>query len=178
MSNILTDLKGENNFAFGALYKDYFGKVRRFIVQNSGNEADAEDVFQDAMLVLVEKLRQDNFQLTASIGTYVMAICKNIWFKKLRKSNWELDTKLMQEQAFFIEIHEAIENEKTYWDKLQGYMKKISDHCNRLIHDIFFNQKSIEHIQQEYGYTNKHNAVNQKHKCINQIKKVKEQEKT
>ena len=79
---LINDLKGENNYSFGQLYKTYFSMVNRFVLNNSGQTEDAEDLFQDTMLVLIEKLRQDNFELTASIKTYIMAIAKNIWLKK------------------------------------------------------------------------------------------------
>ncbi|MDG1870839.1 MAG: hypothetical protein P8I78_02620, partial [Flavobacterium sp.] len=71
---IIEDLKGENNQAYGELYKAYFGMVEYFILNNNGRTDDAEDIFQDTMIVLLEKLRQDDFMLTASIKTYIMAI--------------------------------------------------------------------------------------------------------
>tara|TARA_R110002096_G_scaffold432976_1_gene650730 strand:+ start:10913 stop:11464 length:552 start_codon:yes stop_codon:yes gene_type:complete len=172
---ILTDLKGENSFAFGELYRDYFGTVKRFVISNNGTLADAEDIFQDTMLVLVEKMRQDHFQLTASLKTYIMAISKNLWFKKLRDSHLQTDAAAFDEEKFFEEIDSAIEAEKNYREKVQGYLKKITTHCNRLINDIFFKGKLIEEIQKEYGYSSRHNAINQKHKCISQIRKVKEE---
>ncbi|WP_159023741.1 RNA polymerase sigma factor [Formosa sp. L2A11] len=176
MDNVLTDLKTENNFAFGKLYRDNYGKISRFVQNNSGNQADAEDLFQEAMMVLVEKLRQDNFQLTASIDTYVYAICKNLWFKKLRNTNFQLSIDDMQSLEFQDAINDSIEAEKTYSEKLKGYLLKITDHCNRLIHDMFFKEKAIEQIQKDYGYSTRHNAQNQKHKCVEQIRKVKEKE--
>ncbi len=176
MSSILIDLKTENNFAFGKLYQHNFQKITRFVQNNSGSRADAEDLFQDAMIVLVEKLRQDQFQLTASIDTYVYAICKNLWFKKLRHSNYELQMDSIQSLDFLLSINEAIEDEKTYIEQLKSYLLKITDHCNRLLHDIFFKQKAIEIIQKDYGYTTRHNTQNQKHKCVEQIRKIKEKE--
>lgn len=178
MDTILIDLKTENNFAFGKLYQDNYGKISKFVQNNSGNHADAEDLFQDAMMVLVEKLRQDNFKLTASIDTYVYAICKNLWFKKLRDKNYELSADELHSFEFLNSINESIDNEKTYSEKLKGYLLKISDHCNSLIHDIFFKEKAIEQIQKDYGYSSRHNAQNQKHKCVEQIRKVKEKEET
>ncbi len=175
-NEIITDLKGENNFAFGKLYEDYFEMVKRFVTTNSGTLADAEDIFQDTMLVLVEKIRQDHFQLTASLKTYVMAISKNLWFKKLRNPHTDSNTSQFDEEKFFQEIDTAIEAEKNYREKVQSYLKKITNHCSRLIDDLFFKGKEIEDIQKEYGYTTRHNAINQKHKCINQIRKVKKQE--
>ncbi len=176
MNIILSDLKTENNFAFGNLYQSNFGKISKFVQNNSGNQADAEDLFQDAMMVLVEKLRQDNFQLTASMDTYVYAICKNLWFKKLRDKNHELSLDELQSNNFQMSNSDSIENEKTYLEKLKGYLLKITEHCNRLINDIFFNEKAIEQIQKDYSYSTRHNAQNQKHKCVEQIRKVKKEE--
>ena len=175
-SDIIIDLKGESNQAFGALYKNYFGLVSRFITNNNGTNHDAEDIFQDTMIALVAKLRQDDFVLEASVKTYIMAIAKNLWFKKLRAANRETEFTDIHDNKFYEEISLAIEQEKTYWDKLQNYIHQITEHCKGLIHDMFFKNKPIEQIQKDYGYSTKHNAQNQKHKCVEQIRKVKEQE--
>jgi RNA polymerase sigma factor (sigma-70 family) len=176
ITEIIDDLRGENNKAFGQLYKAYFGMVNRFVTNNNGRTGDAEDIFQDTMMVLLEKLRQDNFQLTASIKTYIMAISKNLWLKRLRNVSRETEFTDIHGNNFYEEISISIEQEKNYWDKLQNYIHKISDHCQGLIHDIFFKEKAIEQIQQEYGYSTKHNAQNQKHKCVEQIRKIKEED--
>lgn len=176
-TDIIIDLSTESNFAFGELYKKYFSVINRFIVNNSGSSDDAQDIFQDTMLVLVEKLRKDDFILTASIKTYIMAIAKHLWFKKIRDSAHIIELSESHHQVFFEEIEFSIEQEKTYLDKLQLYMTKITDHCNRLLHDMFFKNKPIEEIQQQYGYSSRHNAQNQKHKCVEQIRKVKNKEK-
>ncbi len=175
-TEILFDLKGENNQAFGALYKNYFATVNRFITNNSGTSQDAEDVFQDTMIALVAKLRQDDFVLKASVKTYIVAIAKNLWFKKLRTANREIAFTDIHDNKFYEEITLAIEEEKSYWDKLQNYIDKITDHCRGLILDMFFKNKPIEQIQKDYGYSSIHNAQNQKHKCVEQIRKVKERE--
>lgn len=171
---IIEDLKGENNKAYGELYKAYFGMVEYFILNNNGRTDDAEDIFQDTMIVLLEKLRQDDFMLTASIKTYIMAITKNLWFKRLRYAHRETEFTTVHDNKFYEEIELAIENEKTYVDKLQSYLHKISKHCQGLIHDMFFKEKAVEEIQKEYGYATKHNFQNQKYKCVQQIKKMKE----
>lgn len=174
--DILFDLRGENNHAFGALYKEHFGNVRRFVLKNSGNAQDAEDLFQDTLLVFVGKVRQDDFQLTASTKTYLMAIAKHLWLKKMRGTALEVLFDEADNTSFYEQLQSSIDQETTYWDKLQYYLSKITAHCSRLMHDMFFRNKSIEVIQQEYGYSTKHNAQNQKHKCIEQIRKVKEKE--
>lgn len=175
-TDILIDLKGESNYAFGELYQNHFNSIQYFVTHNSGSTMDAEDIFQDTMLVLVQKLRQDDFQLTASVKTYIMAIAKHLWLKKLRNSSREIEFTDLNDEKFYDEITLSIEQEKTYLDKLQFYMTQITDHCSRLMHDMFFKNKPIEQIQKEHGYSTKHNAQNQKHKCVEQIRKVKEKE--
>ncbi|CAN5444652.1 hypothetical protein BH10BAC6_BH10BAC6_17060 [soil metagenome] len=175
-TEILTDLKGENNNAFGILYKEYFGMVLRFVKNNSGRADDAEDIFQDAMVVLIQKLRQDEFELTASLKTYVMAISKNLWLKRLRTAYRETELTAIYDDQFYEEIDLAIEQEKSYKDQLQTLLHKITAHCQGLIHDMFFKEKTIDDIQRDYGYSSIHNAQNQKHKCIEQIRREKERQ--
>lgn len=168
--NNIDALRAEQSKAFDALYHTYFVSVRRFVCNNSGKEADAEDVFQDAMMVLVKKIREDKFRLTASMGTYIMAISKNIWLNRLRdahRNNNRIDVYL---KTVFSEVDEAIEQEKAYKSQLQKYIYKVSKHCQGVIEDVFFKGKTTAQIQQEYGYSSKQNAANQKYKCVEQLR--------
>lgn len=174
--NIISDLRNGDSSSFKKLYGLYFPSVKKFILKNSGAIDDAKDNFQDTLLVLVEKLRVDDFELTASLKTYIIAISKNLWFKKLRNISYrkEIEFTDVHSDKFYCDISSSIDNEKTYWEKLQFYLTKITSHCNRLLHLMFFKNKSIEDIQAEYGYSSKHNAQNQKHRCIEQVRKIKE----
>lgn len=175
-SEMLSALKSHNQLAYNKLYIDYYPTVLKFIINNSGSEADAEDTFQEALMVLIGKLEYDNFKLTASLQTYLVAISKNIWFKKLRNRHFEIEVTDLSRADFLDELDQAIENEKSYLERLKLYLNKISKHCNKLINDMFFGGKTIEEVQADYGYSSRHNAINQKHKCINQIRRVKEED--
>lgn len=170
----LSELKIEDSKAFSYLYKLHFHMIKRFVVANSGSKEDAEDIFQDTMIVLLQKLRRDDFQVTASLKTYIMAIAKNSWFKKLRNKSQFKESEFTEalDNKFFDEVDLAIENEKKFTDKLYYHLGKITIHCQRLIQDIFFKEKTIDQIQKEYGYSTKHNAQNQKFKCVEQLKKA------
>ena len=172
-SHIMTDLRGENNLAFGELYKNYFASVEKFIKNNSGSAADAEDLFQDTLVVLLQKLRQDDFVLTASLKTYIMAITKHLWLKKLRVPYQEQAFSEFFSNSLQHQVHSSIEEESSYMEKLMHYMHRISKHCKGLLHDMFFKNKGIAQIQEQYGYSSRHNAINQKHKCVEQIRRVK-----
>ncbi len=169
---MVANLRNGNRDSYEALYKENFASVEKFITKNSGTIDDAKDIFQDTLLVLIEKLRADNFELTASLKTYIIAISKNLWFKKLRYQSYYRQSEFSD--TFNSEISTSINDEKSYWEKLQSYLSKITAHCNHLLQSMFFKNKNIEAIQKEYGYSSRHNAQNQKHKCIEQVRKVKE----
>lgn len=173
---MVANLRNGNRASYETLYKENFASVEKFITKNSGTIDDAKDIFQDTLLVLIEKLRADNFELTASLKTYIVVISKNLWFKKLRYQSYYRQTEFSEalSNKFNSEISLSINDEKSYWEKLQTYLSKITAHCNHLLQSMFFKNKNIEAIQKEYGYSSRHNAQNQKHKCIEQVRKVKE----
>lgn len=76
--------------AFSHIYTDHFQMVKKFVLINNGNISDAEDLYQDTMIILSRKLEDDDFKLTAKLSTYIMAIAKNLWYKKLRDSRRSL----------------------------------------------------------------------------------------
>lgn len=174
--NLFEQLKAEQSKAFEMLYSDSFQSVSRFVINNKGNIDDAEDVFQEAMLVLVHKIRSNEFRLSASIGTYVMAVCKFVWLKRLRqaKNIVSIDAWLPYNDK---ELEEVILAETAYKGKLQKYLHKISKHCQMFIDQVYFQGKSIEQIQQQYNYSTKQNALNQKYKCLEQIRREKNKDK-
>ena len=170
----IKDFKCNSNEAFGILYSSYFLFTKQFVLNNKGSGEDAEDIFQDALIVLYEKLYADNFQVYTCLENYVSGIAKNLWLKKLRK---QFNTEEISENYYAknsAEIDLAIENERNYIDKLADYIGRVSSHCQNLIEDIFMKNKSIEEIQSKYNYSTKKNAQNQKYKCVEQIRKIKE----
>jgi len=173
-NNAIDDLKKERNTVYARLYRQHFAKIQRFVVNNSGQAIDAEDIFQDTLLVLVEKLRHDDFKLTASLGTYIYAISKNLWLKRLRDVPDNVAYKDSQDQRFYEDMNAAIKEEMTLKEKITDYLSQISSHCHRLIHALFYQDKTIAEIQKEYGYSSRHSAQNQKYKCMKQLKKAKQ----
>lgn len=169
----IDDFKRNSNVAFAILYQQYFIYTKKFVLNNKGNLEDAEDIFQDSLVILYEKLYTDDFKARTCLGYYISGISKNLWLKKLRSKEFFIEIPENYYATHQEEINLAIENERDYWDRLNGYINSISTHCKNLIQDIFMKNKSIEEIQSKYQYSSKHNAQNQKHKCVEQIRKIK-----
>ena len=163
-------LKSKDNKAYEILYKFYYPSVRHFICKNNGSEDDAKDIFQETILVLLEKVPKEDFNLTSSLKTYIFAISSNLWLKRLRDSNKLVKTELGLYEKYLTDYEEAEVN-PSFGNRLARIYRKITGKCRTLLHAIYYDEKNIDEVTKEFGYTNKHNAQNQKYKCLEQARK-------
>lgn len=175
-NTLLIRLGNDDNAAFGVLYEHYFPGIAAYIINNCGNTEDAEDIFQEAVIVLRHKIRQPDFLLTATIKTYLFSIARNLWLKHLR------DNKLLPVADISIYHWETTSfsttphPEKSKDEKVQSWISRITGHCQRILLALFFYREPMDVLMKKMGWKNKHTAANQQYKCIQQVKKIKQQE--
>ena len=68
---ILSGIRDKDTNVLDFIYKSYYHQIKVFITQNQGSMEDAKDIYQDAMLVIYQKLQQNNLKLTCSFNTYL-----------------------------------------------------------------------------------------------------------
>jgi len=80
------ELQSENA-AIKFLYFKYYPKVEWYILKNGGTKTEAADVFQDSMIVLYNRIKQDASPLRSSVWTFLYSVCRNTWLKTMRTRN-------------------------------------------------------------------------------------------
>ncbi len=120
------------------IYREYFPSVVHMVKTNNGAAIDAEDIFQDALLVVFEKIRSPGFNLTCTFRTYLYSICRNLWMHRLEKLNREFIPYEMMEDTL-ITYHEPekvfMEVEK---DKLFHYhFLRLGENCQKILLLVF-----------------------------------------
>ena len=80
---LLKGLAQNDTKAIDTIYKNNFGMIQAFILNNNGTYDDARDIFQEAMIVLFEKARTESFELSSQIKTYIYSVCRRLWLKRL-----------------------------------------------------------------------------------------------
>ncbi len=168
---LLERLRREERVAFEFLYRYHFPPVLRFVLTNSGTRADAEDLFQEALLVLIDKARQPHFELTASVKTFLYAISRNLWLKRLRDQ-----ARSLPGADFWLEPGVAPdgEAEESPAERVSAWILRISPTCQRLLHDLYWLNQTLEGLRRRVGYKNKHTASSMKNKCLEKIRAVAE----
>jgi RNA polymerase sigma factor (sigma-70 family) len=151
-------------------YEREFSKVAWLILKNSGTLEDAKDIFQDAMVILMDKFAWSQFDLDCSLGTYIYSICKNIWKEKLRKQKKENEfTDIVYYDS--TEISTDYYNEKPdIFHQVTKAIEKLGNPCKKLIELYYFENYSWEEIAAKLGYASAASARNQKYKCLERIR--------
>lgn len=172
-NQVMINLKKRDNAAYQLLYTFYYPAIERFVKRNSGTEADAQDVFQETIIVLLDKVPKQDFILTSSIKTYIFAVASNIWLKRLRDSRHiTLLTEDYELEDLTLAEWERKENSMIRRNILQRIMHKVSKHCVIFLTKTFLHGVTREKLVEEMGYKNTHTFDNQKYKCLEQARKT------
>ena len=173
---LLNQLKTGENASVELLYKHHFPSISSYIRKNMGSKEDAEDIFQEAILVLLNKVKQHDFTLTSSLKTYLYAISKNLWLKRLRDNKLisadDLEPYQTESDTFSVELI----TEKSKEEQVHSWLAKITANCQRILNALFMHNESMESVMKKMGWKNKHTAANQQYKCIQQVKREKEKD--
>jgi len=172
-SKVLSNLKQRNNAAYDLLYTFYYPAIERFIKRNSGTTADAEDIFQETIIVLLDKVPKKDFVLTSSIKTYIIAVASNLWLKRLRaaKRITSLEPDYELEDLTLAEWEQKEENRVKH-NVIKRVFSRISRHCVIFLTKTFLRGATREKLMEEMGYSNTHTFDNQKYKCLEQARKT------
>jgi RNA polymerase sigma factor (sigma-70 family) len=166
-AKLLPLLARADSTAFEYLYKHYYYMVQNLVIKNSGTADDASDLFQEVLIILYEKGRDQKLILTCSLKTYVYSVARNQWLKKLQSGM--KNTRLENFEEF---ISVETEPAETLVPLLNKLLNEIGETCRKLLVAFYYRKKSMEEICIELNYMNADSAKNQKYKCIQRLKKM------
>lgn len=175
-TELLEGLAAGDRNAVVTLYKLYHSVLTKWILSRGGLESDAEDVFQEALVVIFEKAKSPEFCLTCKLSTYLFAISKRLWFKKIEKASNYLALNDDEEgggnlSAYEDDLNIHLEKEEQFV-QLGKSMDQLGEPCKSLLHAFYVDGKNMQDIAAQFHYTNAENAKTQKYKCLNRLKKI------
>ena len=155
------------------LYKRNFESIKRYILQNSGNIADAEDILQDTLVVLWQKVQEDGFTLTAKLDTFLFSISKNLWLRQLRKHGRMSSYDFTEDNAIDMQdYNKPVEEENDKVAVLAQYMSKLGDTCKQLLSLFYFEQWDMEKIAEKMSFANADTAKAKKYQCKKKLEEM------
>ena len=172
-NEIILGILNNSSSTLGYLYKTYFPMILQLIINNNGSEHDAKDVFQEGILVLHDKIKSGDFELSSKLKTFLYSVCRRIWLKKLnQKSRFSGNIK-DYENHFQVEqdLEQHVEKDQQFL-LMDKSLTQLGEPCKTIIEDFYIHNLSMQDICEKFGYTNADNAKTQKYKCLQRLKKL------
>jgi RNA polymerase sigma factor (sigma-70 family) len=170
---LLKRLAANDSEAAKIIYQDNFKMVQAYVLNNNGSFDDARDIFQEAMIVLYEHAKNDQFVLTAQISTYVYSVARRLWLKRLQQmKRYATPVESIGETVAVDEDLETHEKNNADMQMMESALQKLGEPCKSLIEAYYMKKKGMLEIAEQFGYTNADNAKNQKYKCLVRLKKI------
>jgi len=150
---ILSGLKNQDTFTIKYVYKKFYQPVRHMVTTNSGTDMDAEDIFQDALVVIYKKVRAGELRLTCSFNTYLFSVCRHLWLQKLNQSKSRTEYKDYsnfegQEDAY--ESGEHLEENERF-RLYQKHLARLSEDDRKML-GLFLKKVPLAEIARIMGY--------------------------
>lgn len=165
--DIINGLRKRDNDVILFIYDKNFTLVRTMIVQNNGSDDDAEDIFQEAMIIIYKRLRGNkSFKLESSFTTYLYSVARLIWLKKLREGKKMDVTGLSREMEEYIEFEEPppVQDKDLRMAVYQRNLKLIPEDCQKI---LVFTAESVpaKEIAEKLGYRSDTYVRKRRHFC-------------
>jgi RNA polymerase sigma factor (sigma-70 family) len=163
---------GKNNEALEYLYKDPLRKIRKFILNNSGNLDDADDVFQDALVALFHFVKQGKYNEEYDLDGFLFRVAKNSWIDLARKKQ-----KVIKESFIGFDksddtdlLEDLIKEEQL--STFHVMFNKLEDNCKKILSYVIFDKKSMKEISALMGFKDEKVAKNQHYRCKKYFTKI------
>lgn len=154
-----------------AVYERFSETVKAFILKNNGNEHDARDVMQEALVIITRQARQNNLQLRCPFGAYLFLVVKGLWLNELKRRKRSAVT--LGSIDGYVYASDAVEladrtlegnqREQLFWTKF----KELGARCRQLL-GLSWSNHNMERVAEimgvSYGYARK-----KKTECISRL---------
>ena len=156
------------------LYKDSYPNIKRLIMSKGAGEEHVKDAFQEAVMVLVQKILALKKGEVLKISGFLYSVAYNKWIDSIRKDKkmefsdeYEKHEKVVFDQYEFIFSKER----KEIIDEVIG---AIGDSCRSILRLVLYSNYSMKEVAEEMKFASVDSAKTQHYKCRQKlIKKFK-----
>ncbi len=164
---LVEKLKNNNEQAFKLLYR-YYPKIKSYLKRFGATKQEVEDVYHEALYILLNKLKDPQFELTSSVNTFLFGICKHkyVSLNREKKKYFEIEIDLDHNEV----LEEVIKEEKKYEIAQKAFLQ-LEESCKKLLKAFYVEGKRMNQIALEFGFSSDKVAKTLKYRCLEAAKK-------
>lgn len=166
----ITALLNNNSSVLQELYKKFSSKVIHYVVQNSGDRDQAQDVIQETLVTIYHQARDKGLELTAPFDAYFFLLCKRRWLNILKKKGQNTVTNLEENVSIVDDTEEQVAETERYEGRRSLFLR-FFDQLNKSCRDLLqktFEIKSMEEVAESLGVSYAY-ARKKKSECMGKL---------
>ena len=172
-AHILNLMKNGDEEALVIVYKQNRAMVTSLVKRNGGSDDDADDVLQESVIILWEKVRSGRFEQSSKLSTFIFAVAKNVWSRKRFKKQREQPTEFESDSFDSFEqssLETMIESERSA--SIAKALEQLGDPCKTLLVLYYWEEQSQEDIAVQMGFANAKTVKSKKYTCKKMLEKI------
>ncbi|MBN2480984.1 MAG: sigma-70 family RNA polymerase sigma factor [Bacteroidales bacterium] len=160
---------GKDRDVLKYLYKIHFPKVKKYIMNHSGDSDTAFDVFQDSIVVFYKYVKEKKFDTAYETGAFIFTVSKNIWLNKVQKDKRNV---ALPEYAEFRDDGQSIMDQLITRERekmVSDILRQLGEKCEKLLqYSIFYRLRNAE-ICERMGFSTENAVKTRKYKCMQKL---------
>lgn len=163
-------MKGDQamNSAIEYILSKQANKIKDYLMKQNCGKEEAEDVLYEGLSVFIMSVRSRKFKNESSIGTYLIGICKRIWYKRFNKMMLHKKWKETELRELDVPYEENIITTELS-QGLQILMANLKDKCKEVL-QLWSLSYSMEEIRDKLGYSKIQVVMNKKNLCLKELR--------
>ena len=172
-ARILAGIRAGDEGALLELYRANRSPVGALVTRNSGTADDAEDILQEAIVTLWERVRTGKFEYTARLSTFLYATARNLWMRRLARARREPPAGAGTDEAGSGDpdpLELMVEGEEA--SIISSALNRLGEPCRKLLLLFYWEERTMEEIAAALGFVNADSAKSKKYQCKKALEKL------
>jgi RNA polymerase sigma factor (sigma-70 family) len=149
---IIECLRNRESYVVRYLSERYLPMIRLMVAKLGGTSEDAKDIFQDGLIIMLEKIDSNSFILTCKFKTFLFSVCENLWKSVLEKRKAAANYFVRRvDHLSDDDFSESLDDqlyEKMFWDVFET----LDPVCREIL-KLYWQDYSQLEIAEKLGYT-------------------------
>lgn len=151
-NEIIECLRNRQSYVVRYLSEKYMPMIRLMVSQKGGSFEDSKDIFQDGLMIMLEKIDNRDFALTCKFKTFLYCVCENLWkmvlVKRQAANNYLVHKNDSDHEKDFTELMDKSVYEDLFWEVFETL-----DESSKKILKLYWQEVPPQEIADRIGFT-------------------------
>lgn len=168
---------GQNEKILNYLYKTALPQITNFITKNNGDEDEAKDIFQDAVVSLITTVKLGRFIEGKDVNGFLYFVSRNLWINRIKKRNKQFDIAELDSPPQ-VESPLAVIITEDKKEAIDVVLDRLGTKCKQILKYVIYDDLSMKEIASMMNFAGETVAKSTHYRCKQKLIEILENNKS